>query len=207
MIRHRLHIITTGAQELDQVASILRNCPLELLDSIHIREKHRTARELLQWCTALRALLPGQVSLRLNDRLDVAAAIRTDSVQLAYHSLPPEMARQILPAGLRICCSVHSPEEARQAEAAGADELLFGHIYATDSKAGVVPRGLEALRGVVSAVRIPVTAIGGIRPEHVPDVLDAGAEGIAVLSSVLLHKDPAGQIRAYRAALEQAGGS
>ena len=78
--------------------------------------------------------------------------------------------------------SVHSAAEARQAEAMGAQFLIAGHIFATDSKPGVPPRGLGFLLEVCESVRIPVFAIGGITTDNAQQCLDAGAAGICRMS-------------------------
>lgn len=204
MHRHVMFLITTGKQELGELASIVRQLEPGLADVLHIREKHRSARELAEWYGTLSEAAPPGLAVYINDRLDTAAAVGAPGVQLGYTSLPPEDARRILPSGTRIGVSVHSPEEAASARYSGADYLLFGHIYATASKEGTAPRGTEALRRVVDATELPVIAIGGIEPENTEEVLAAGCSGIAVLSGVLLHPDPAGRLRGYRKAMDRA---
>lgn len=78
--------------------------------------------------------------------------------------------------------SVHSPAEAAAAQQLGADYLIAGHIYATDCKKGLVPRGTEYLREVAAAVTIPVYAIGGITKERLTEVYSTGAAGVCVMS-------------------------
>jgi len=78
--------------------------------------------------------------------------------------------------------SIHSPGEARRAEAMGAKLVIAGHIFATGSKPGVPPRGLGFLREVCESVRIPVFAIGGITTDNAKQCLDAGAAGICRMS-------------------------
>lgn len=204
MIRrmHALHIITTGRQELEEVAEILKRCPVAHIDALHIREKHRSAHELVQWHAMLKPLLP-RTTVVLNDRMDAALAASAEGVQLTGNSLTPAQARAIAPKGMVIGCSVHSDDEAAEASLQGADYLIFGHVYPTRSKPGVSPRGIAALRQTVDAASVPVIAIGGIKPHNVDEVLSTGAAGVAVLSSVLLHPDPAGQVYAYREALDR----
>ncbi|WP_127485936.1 thiamine phosphate synthase [Paenibacillus ehimensis] len=199
---HVLHVITTSRQELDEVAAIVSRCPFELVDALHIREKHRSASELVRWHARLKPLLP-HTAVVLNDRLDAALAARADGVQLTGGSLSPAEARAIAPHGMMLGCSVHSAAEAAEAGRQGADYALFGHVYATGSKPGLQPRGLNGLAEAVEAADVPVLAIGGIEPQLVDDVLSTGAAGIAVLSSVLLHADPPGQIAAFREALDR----
>lgn len=202
MRKHALHVMTTGRQELRQVADIAGLCPTELIDVLHIREKSRGAREIAQWYAALQPLF-SLSGIYINDRLDAALAVQAPGVQLAYNSLSVQQSRLILPAGTRIGCSVHSVEEAVQAADDGADYVLYGHIFETRSKPGLAPRGVQALADVVAACPVPVIAIGGIEPDNVEDVLSSGCAGIAVLSSVLLHSEPAAQIRRFRQALDR----
>ena len=84
-------------------------------------------------------------------------------------------------------CSVHSVEEAEEAEALGADYLIAGHIYATDCKKGLPPRGLDFLEEICRSVSLPVYAIGGIRPdqEQIEKTLAAGARGVCVMSGAM----------------------
>ncbi|WP_409345506.1 thiamine phosphate synthase [Paenibacillus sp. MBLB4367] len=201
MSTHVLHLITTGKQTLEEVTARLSHCPPNCIDALHIREKSRSAKEILDWYNKLRTALPG-TAIYVNDRLDAAAAVAAPGVQLGYTSLPPYLARTIMPQGTRIGLSVHSLDEAARARAEGADYILFGHIFATGSKEGLAPRGLEALAAVVNAAEAPVIAIGGIEPGNVEDVLSTGCAGIAVLSGILAHDDPAGQTLRYREKLD-----
>ena len=84
-----------------------------------------------------------------------------------------------------IGASVHSPEEAAEAQSLGASYVTAGHIFATDCKKGVPPRGLDFLKNVCAAVKIPVYAIGGITPETAASAVSAGADGICVMSGLM----------------------
>ena len=81
--------------------------------------------------------------------------------------------------------SVHSPEEAKRAEALGADYATAGHVFATDCKRGIPGRGLDFLKATAAAVRIPVYAIGGISARNVAAVRGAGAAGACVMSGMM----------------------
>lgn len=86
--------------------------------------------------------------------------------------------------------SCHSVADAVEAENAGASYITFGHVFATDCKKNLAPRGLDALKNVCEAVRIPVFAIGGIDAENVEYVLKNGASGICVMSGFMKCDDP-----------------
>ncbi|MCC8067933.1 MAG: thiamine phosphate synthase [Clostridiales bacterium] len=81
--------------------------------------------------------------------------------------------------------SIHAPEEAIAAEAAGASYVTAGHIFPTDCKPGLPPRGIPFLRQTCQAVRIPVYAIGGITPQNAALCIEAGAAGICLMSSLM----------------------
>jgi thiamine-phosphate pyrophosphorylase len=111
----------------------------------------------------------------VNDRLDVAIAAKIDGVHLPGNGLPIERVRPLVRL---LGCSTHTVEEAVHAERAGADFVIFGPIFETPGK---TPVGIDALRRVAASARIPVLAIGGITNENTPQVLRAGAAGIAAI--------------------------
>lgn len=127
----------------------------------------------------------------VNERVDVALAAGTWGVQLTSRSLLPADARRAIgPHPLRIGASVHSVDEALAAEAAGADWVVAGHVFETTSHPGEEGRGLDFVRRLVTAVRTPVVAIGGIAPEHVAPLRAVGVAGVAVIRGVWASEHP-----------------
>ncbi|MFC0214542.1 thiamine phosphate synthase [Paenibacillus chartarius] len=191
-----LHVISTGRQPLERLADIAA-AVAPYVTAIHLRERASTAAELLACIERMRKLGVAAERIIVNDRADVAGAAGVRGVQLAGHSIGAAAARRLFPQ-LRIGVSVHSEAEAIRAAVDGADYVLYGHIYETASKPGVASRGLEALRSVAEHVpQLPVLAIGGITPQRVPEVLAAGAQGVAVMSGVLEADDPLLAAKAY----------
>jgi thiazole tautomerase (transcriptional regulator TenI) len=200
MQQPEFHIISTGKQSLEHIAAIAAEI-YPLVSAFHLREKSRTAQEL---SCGIRLLLEGGVPLAkivLNDRADVAQAWGVGGVHLAYHSLGVELVKKAFPE-LRAGRSVHSLQEALAIEKQGADYLIYGHVFTTGSKPGLPAKGLAGLADTVRQVRLPVIAIGGIKPEHAGPVIRSGAAGIAVMSGVLEAADPVRAARAYYDALQ-----
>ncbi len=96
-----------------------------------------------------------------------------------------------------IGASCHSVSDAKEAAELGADYITAGHVFATDCKKGLAPRGLDFLREVCGSVDIPVYAIGGISPDNIGLVRSAGASGACVMSGLMKCSDPAAYIREF----------
>ncbi len=154
---------------------------------IQLRDKSGDLRHLYEEAVAIRRLCQRQGSLFVvNDHLDLALAVGADGVHLGQEDLSPQLARPLLRPGMLLGISTHSCEEAQEAEAAGADYIGFGPVFATRTKTDTRPIvDLDGIRKVRATVHVPILAIGGITLERVPEVLEAGADGIAVISAIV----------------------
>lgn len=121
--------------------------------------------------------------LLVNDRFDVARAAGADGVHLTTQSLPASIVRQRCGEDFLIGVSTHSLEEARTASEMGADFVVFGPVFETESKRIFgPPHGVDKLREVAEALRgFPVVAIGGVDRENMSECLRAGASGVAAI--------------------------
>ena len=116
------------------------------------------------------------------NRPRTAAALGVVNVHLTIS----DISKNGRPSGFeRVGVSVHSPEEAVAAERLGADYLIAGHIYETECKAGLAGRGLAFLKEVCDNTCLPVYAIGGMTPDRLPGVLEAGAKGACMMSGFM----------------------
>ena len=166
-------------------------------DAILLREKDLSVPEyaaLAKQCLAICQAY--HTPLWLNSFREIAGALQLP-VQLPMPILRTltKSQRAQLPA---IGASVHSPEEAVLAEKLGASWLIAGHIFATACKPDLPPRGLDFLRNVCSSVSIPVYAIGGITPERLPAITQAGAAGCCVMSQMMQCPDVPAEFQNWR---------
>ncbi|HWP34315.1 MAG TPA: thiamine phosphate synthase [Thermodesulfobacteriota bacterium] len=135
----------------------------------------------------------------VNDRADVALIADADGVHVGQEDLPYEEVRRLLGPGRLIGVSTHSVEEARAAEAAGADYIGFGPMFPTATKRDTRPvQTLERLQAVRAAVALPIAAIGGITAERIAAVRAAGADSVAVISAICDAADPTAATRRLR---------
>ncbi|MFW5938615.1 MAG: thiamine phosphate synthase [Halanaeroarchaeum sp.] len=165
------------------------------VDVVQVREKNAGAREQLEIARKLREpTRDAGVPLVVNDRVDVAVAADADGVHLGDEDLPVPDAREQLGEDAIVGRSVSTVEGAREAETAGADYLGVGAIYTTDSKDDIdddeYAIGLDPVRAIADAVAIPIVGIGGIAPENAPEVVRAGADGVAVISAITAADSP-----------------
>ena len=143
--------------------------------------------------------------LIVNDRLDVALAIKAEGVHVGQDDMPATLTRNLMGQKGIVGVSATNLQEAIQAEEDGADYLGVGPIFATPTKPDAAPpMGLEGLAEVCRRVSIPVVAIGGINEHNAAAVIEAGADGVAVVSAVVAAPDVAAAARRLREVVEAA---
>jgi thiamine-phosphate pyrophosphorylase len=172
------------------------------VDLVQIREHTLPARSLLMMVREAMATTAGtSCRVLVNDRLDIALAAEAAGVHLRADSVAAPRVRMLAPAGFIVGRSVHGPGEAAAAtREGGCDYLIFGTVFPSASKPpGHIVAGIPVLRDVCRATTLPVVAVGGMTVENVPEVIRAGARGIA---GIELFRD-AGAIRSKVEQLRQ----
>jgi thiamine-phosphate pyrophosphorylase len=217
----RLYLITdrhatVGRALPDVVAAALRGiagsglAPAEV--AVQLREKDLSGRALTELGRALRAVTAAAgVRLYVNDRIDVARAVDADGVHLGGASLDVASAARIA-GGLALAVSAHAPAEIVALRAAAGARLAFvllGPIRDTPSKRAFgPPLGIAAVTEAARAAAgpdvpdVPILVVGGLAPEHVREVLAAGAHGVACIRAVMAAPDPAAAVGTFCRALE-----
>jgi thiamine-phosphate diphosphorylase len=199
---------------LDRGASRGRELP-ELLDAVleggcrvvQLREKSLPPADLHPIALALRRRCRDMGCLFIvNDRVDLALAVEADGVHLGQEDLPASTARRLLRAGMILGVSTHDEAQARRARDDGADYVAVGSMFPTASKTGFQLVGPALLRRVRPAIAVPLVAIGGITVDNVGEVMEAGADAVAVISAVCAAPDPAVATRSFLRRIREARG-
>jgi thiamine-phosphate pyrophosphorylase len=159
---------------------------------VQLREKQMSPKEFYEEAKAAVAVAAQcGVQLIVNDRVDVALAVGANGVHLGQDDLSPEAARKLLGEQAIVGHSTHNVEQAIEASKLSIDYLAIGPIFATATKSDTAPvLGLEGLHAVRRAIGdFPLVAIGGITAANARDVIEAGADSVAVISALLAHPD------------------
>lgn len=169
---------------------------------IQLREKEMSAREYVALAGQVRRLTAAAGALLIiNDRVDVALGVGADGVHLGQDDYPVPLARKLAP-DLIIGASTHNVEEALRAQAEGASYINIGPIFPTGTKQWEGEfLGVEGLRRVATVARVPFTIMGGIKQSHIPELVQAGARTIALVTAVTAATDPEAAARELMATI------
>ena len=192
--------ITSGNNHSD-ILRLVRAAVDAEVPLFQIREKSLPARALFELVSrAAQLTRRSKTRLLVNDRSDIARAAGADGVHLTTQSLPVDVVRRTCGAEFLIGVSTHSLAETRMAQAAGADFVVFGPVFETESKRAYgEPQGLEKLRAVTRELgEFPVVAIGGITIENVGECFQAGAPGVAAIRLLNEAENLSAIVRAIR---------
>jgi thiamine-phosphate pyrophosphorylase len=177
---------------------------------VQLRDKAHDTRAMVELARAVKAALPANVPLIINDRVDVARDAAADGVHLGQEDMSVEEARQILGPVPFIGLSIKTEEQAQRAPLGVLDYVGIGGIFGTTSKDNTSrPIGPDGLRRIVRVFRdrignFPMCGIAGINAKNAADVIAAGAGGVAVISALSHRPDPATAARELRAIVDAA---
>lgn len=208
-IDYSLYLVTDrGLARGRATAEIVREAVAGGVTCVQMREKNCGTREFIAEARALQHVLePLGVPLIINDRVDVALAAGAAGVHLGQQDMPLADARRLGPAGWLIGVSAESLADALRAERDGADYVGVSPVFATPTKTDTaLPLGLDGLRIIRAAVKLPLVAIGGIHWKNVREVIHAGADGLAVVSAIVAADSPREAAAVLRREIEAARG-
>jgi thiamine-phosphate pyrophosphorylase len=205
----RLYALIDPAQAGPRSPAELARLIAKDVTLVQVRDKEGTTRTMVEQARAIKTALPN-VPLLVNDRVDVALAIRADGVHLGWDDMEPGDARALLGERAVIGFSVKTIAQAQTAPLESVDYVAVGGIFATRSKQNPDPPiGLVGMQRIIATLRgrapkMPVVGIAGIDASNAGDVVAAGADGVAVISAISLAADPAAAARQLRAAVDRA---
>ena len=158
---------------------------------MQLREKDKTTREYIELAQKVHSITKKyNVSLIIDDRVDVALAIDAEGVHVGQSDMPVNLARKLMGENKIVGATTKTVEQAKEAYELGADYLGVGAIYPTTTKVKTVLTSTDTLNDICNAVPIPVNAIGGLNKDNI-DVLEGiPVAGICVVSAIMKADDP-----------------
>ena len=184
----RLYLVTSP---LDNLLPIVEQALQAGVTLVQYRDKHaddevrlQNARQLCQLCHQYGALFI------VNDRVDLALAVNADGVHLGQQDMPIALARQLLGTQKLIGRSTHCPDDLHAALAEGADYIGVGPVYETPTKAGRAAAGLDYVRYAAKHATVPWFAIGSVDHTNLQEVMDAGADRVAIVRAIMQAENP-----------------
>lgn len=190
--------VTDDKLEHSQLLDILLTIEASI-DAVILREKSKTDSEVIALIEQLIEFGFDSTKIVVHGRINVASITGIKKVQLPGYDAPLALLKKQFPA-ISFGRSVHSLSEAETTYKAGADWILYGHLFETSSKLGLPSRGTDELFQIVESLPIPVYAIGGIQPHHLPQLYQGGVAGVAVMSSIFGSDNPEIAATAYKGA-------
>ena len=170
----------------DIVEDAVRQALLGGVTMVQLREKNCSAKEFFETAQRVKKITDqAGVPLIINDRVDIALAVDADGVHVGQSDIPAAEARRLLGPDKIIGVSARTVEQARKAEADGADYLGVGAMFVTGTKQDAKVTSKEELKRIRAAVAIPIVAIGGIKADNVEELKGTGIDGVAVVSAVI----------------------
>lgn len=188
-----------GGRRMEEVCADLLDAGVRLFQ---YRDKRGTSREMFEAVCVLIPMIRERGGLFIvNDRADVALVANADGVHLGQDDLPLELARRVLKPGQYLGYSTHNLEQLRQADPS-SDYLAYGPIFPTTSKEAPDPTvGLDGLARARQVTSKPLVAIGGITVDNARQVIENGADSVAVISALLDAPDPGARAREFLSVL------
>jgi thiamine-phosphate pyrophosphorylase len=194
------YFITDASISVAGMMSDVKKAVAAGVEIIQYRNKAAETRALYDEARLIKHICSGSGSwLIINDRIDIALAMDADGVHIGQKDMPYLEARRLLGKGKIIGVSVHNVEEAIEAVDLGADYLGVSPIFATATKSDAgQPCGVETLKAIRRACRVPIVAIGGIDLSNVGAVIEAGADMVCAISAVVTKSEVATEIRKFQ---------
>lgn len=173
----------------------LQDASLAGVDRIILREKDLNDEELERLYYKIKALVSYNTEIIINSNIKVFKKVEEKTLHLPFKDFMKfNSEKKVIRAGV----SIHSIEEGIEASKRGCSYILASHIFPTKCKEGLEPKGVEFIRELKKVVTCPIIALGGISTENASKVIEAGADGIALMSTFFYCEDVYGLVRSLK---------
>ncbi|MEZ8746472.1 thiamine phosphate synthase [Vibrio sp. 10N.261.49.A5] len=189
---YKLYLVTDDQQDLETLKFVVEQAIAGGVTMVQVREKHGDVRAFIERAQAVKSILAGYgVPLIINDRMDVALAVDADGLHLGQSDMPAELARQLIGPDKILGLSIETEQQLREADSLPIDYIGLSALFATPTKTNLKKYwGYDGIKMALETTKLPIVGIGGINESNIPQLVESGIHGLALVSAICHAEDP-----------------
>ncbi|WP_299139950.1 thiamine phosphate synthase [uncultured Vibrio sp.] len=189
---YKLYLVTDDQQDLETLKFVVEQAVAGGVTMVQVREKHGDVRAFIERAEAVKSILAGTgVPLIINDRVDVALAVDADGLHLGQSDMPAELARKLIGADKILGLSIETEQQLQEADSLPIDYIGLSALFATPTKTNLKNHwGYEGIQMALETTKLPIVGIGGINESNIPQLIETGIHGLALVSAICHAEDP-----------------
>ncbi|MCQ8865712.1 thiamine phosphate synthase [Vibrio splendidus] len=189
---YKLYLVTDDQQDLETLKVVVEQAVAGGVTMVQVREKHGDVRAFIERAQAVKSILVGSgVPLIINDRVDVALAVDADGLHLGQSDMPAELARQLIGPDKILGLSIETEQQLQEADSLPIDYIGLSALFTTPTKTNLKKHwGYDGIKMALETTKLPIVGIGGINESNIPQLVESGIHGLALVSAICHAEDP-----------------
>ncbi|MEZ8295561.1 thiamine phosphate synthase [Vibrio splendidus] len=189
---YKIYLVTDDQQDLETLKLVVEQAVAGGVTMVQVREKHGDVRAFIERAQAVKSILVGSgVPLIINDRVDVALAVDADGLHLGQSDMPAELARQLIGPDKILGLSIETEQQLQEADSLPIDYIGLSALFTTPTKTNLKKHwGYDGIKMALETTKLPIVGIGGINESNIPQLVESGIHGLALVSAICHAEDP-----------------
>jgi len=189
---YKLYLVTDDQQDLETLKFVVEKAVAGGVTMVQVREKHGDVRAFIERAEAVKSVLDGTgVPLIINDRVDVALAVDADGLHLGQSDMPATIARKLIGSDKILGLSIETEQQLQEADDLPIDYIGLSALFETQTKTNLKKYwGYEGIKLALETTKLPIVGIGGINESNIPQLVETGIHGLALVSAICHAEDP-----------------
>jgi thiamine-phosphate pyrophosphorylase len=185
-------LVTDDQQDLETLKFVVEKAVAGGVTMVQVREKHGDVRAFIERAEAVKSVLVGTgVPLIINDRVDVALAVDADGLHLGQSDMPAALARKLIGSDKILGLSIETEQQLQEADDLPIDYIGLSALFETQTKTNLKKYwGYEGIKLALETTKLPIVGIGGINESNIPQLVETGIHGLALVSAICHAEDP-----------------
>lgn len=189
---YKLYLVTDDQQDLETLKFVVEKAVAGGVTMVQVREKHGDVRAFIERAEAVKSVLDGTgVPLIINDRVDVALAVDADGLHLGQSDMPATIARKLIGSDKILGLSIETEQQLQEADDLPIDYIGLSALFETQTKTNLKKYwSYEGIKLALETTKLPIVGIGGINESNIPQLVETGIHGLALVSVICHAEDP-----------------